>query len=188
MNTPRASGQEERMRPHRCRESASMARDRRSWRARRSMERRGRALPSVRSVSATCEERVRPFRCETDNRGVQPFGMDTRLSSSSGRAVGSFHPLGRPPMRVSAVVFGALVTLGSGYVAAAAVESVGVAQPIVPVPVAPAPAGQVIWYGGVLEPVVVSARATDQELVARTPAELSCRRSTATQGARRDVE
>ncbi|HXQ28873.1 MAG TPA: hypothetical protein VN848_06345 [Gemmatimonadales bacterium] len=90
-------------------------------------------------------------------------------------------------MRVPALVLGALATFGSGYVAAEAVESVGVSQTAIPAAAAPAPAGQVIWYGGVLEPVVVAARITDQELVTRTPTELSCRHSS-TGTVRHDTE
>ena len=79
-------------------------------------------------------------------------------------------------MRVPALMFGALATLGSGYVAAAAVESVRTPQPAARAEDAPA-ASEVIWYGGVLEPVVVAARALNEELVTRVPMQVSCRRS-----------
>jgi hypothetical protein len=80
-------------------------------------------------------------------------------------------------MRVPAVMFGALATLGSGYVAAAAVESVRIAHPAASAHHAPAPAGEVLWYGGVLEPVIVPAQALHEELVTRVPVQVSCRRS-----------
>jgi hypothetical protein len=90
-------------------------------------------------------------------------------------------------MRVSALMFGALATLGSGYVAAAAVESVGLPHPAASALDAPMPAGEVIWYGGVLEPVVIGARALHEELVTRGPMQVSCRR-VAGRGARHEGE